>query len=289
MRHSLDQPSRDLLARYGATADEAIDLAEAALALAALTRHPAEGARAEDAAHVADYRDHLQDMCREVSEVIGGRDAPSLTERANALSFVLAERHGYGGDEETYDDLVNANLMRVIDRRRGLPVSLGILYLHAARAQGWTAEGLNFPGHFLIRREAAGERVILDPFNAGEVRTTADLRDILKVMSGAEAELRPDHYAAVGNRAILLRLEGNIKLRHLQADAIEQALDVVERMLLFAPGEAHLWREAALLNVELGRLKAARPNLERYIEMEPLPEVRERWVAYLRQLGGTLQ
>ena len=76
MRHSLDQPSRDLLARYGATADEAIDLAEAALALAALTRHPAEGARAEDAAHVADYRDHLQDISRDVSEVVGGREAP---------------------------------------------------------------------------------------------------------------------------------------------------------------------------------------------------------------------
>ncbi len=288
MRHSVDQLSRDLLARYGAAADEAIDLAEAALALAALTHHPAEGARAQDAEHLADYRDHLQEICRDVSEVVGGRDAPALAECAHALSAVLADRHGYRGDEETYDDLANANLMRVIDRRRGLPVSLGILYLHAARAQGWAAEGLNFPGHFLIRLEAAGDRVILDPFNAGQVRTTADLRDILKVMSGAEAELKPDHYAPVGNRAILLRLEGNIKLRHLQADAIEQALEVVERMVLFAPDEAHLWREAGLLNAQLGRLKAARGNLERYIDMEPLPEVRERWVGYLRQLGDKL-
>jgi len=56
-----------------------------------------------------------------------------------ALTQVMAEEHGYGGDRQHYDDLQNANLIRVIDRRRGLPVALGILYLHAARAQGWRA------------------------------------------------------------------------------------------------------------------------------------------------------
>ena len=62
-----------------------------------------------------------------------------------ALARTFCERFDYRGDSETYDDTQNADLIRVIRRRRGLPVALGILYLHAARAQGWPAVGLNFP------------------------------------------------------------------------------------------------------------------------------------------------
>jgi regulator of sirC expression with transglutaminase-like and TPR domain len=87
-------------------------------------------------------------------------------DRVAALTQVMAEEHGYNGDRQHYDDLQNANLIRVIDRRRGLPVALGILYLHAARAQGWRAAGINFPGHFLIAVEHDGERAHPRPVRA---------------------------------------------------------------------------------------------------------------------------
>ena len=74
---------------------------------------------------------------------------------ASEPAEILAERHRLLGDDQTYDDLENANLISVIDRRRGLPVALSILYIHAARRQGWPVEGSNFPGHFLIRLAAA--------------------------------------------------------------------------------------------------------------------------------------
>ena len=69
----------------------------------------------------------------------GGRDRRRCRRgRVAALARTLVGRHGYAATTSTYDDLQNANLMRVIDRKRGLPVALGILYIHAARRQGWT-------------------------------------------------------------------------------------------------------------------------------------------------------
>jgi regulator of sirC expression with transglutaminase-like and TPR domain len=66
--------------------------------------------------------------------------------------------------------------MRVIDRRKGLPVTLGILYLHAARAQGWSIVGLSFPGHFLLRIDHKGARAIIDPFNDGQRHDAGAMR-----------------------------------------------------------------------------------------------------------------
>ena len=78
-----------------------------------------------------------------------GSAANSARERADALSQVMAEEFGFVGDRDTYDDPANADLIRVLDRRRGLPVSLSILYVAAARRLGWTADVLDVPGHVL--------------------------------------------------------------------------------------------------------------------------------------------
>ena len=132
-----------ILAQIAASSDAEIDLAEGALALAAFERPQVPFAR---------YRAHLAELAEEVAKD-GARDLEEGGERAALLARVLFGRYGYEGDRLTYDDLQNANLIRVIDRRKGLPVALGILVIHAARAQGWTMAGLNFPAHFLVRLE----------------------------------------------------------------------------------------------------------------------------------------
>ena len=232
-----------VLKAAGSKPDAEIDLVEAALALAVLDRPRVDLAR---------YRDHAAALAAEVGARLG--DGLPIVE---ALNRVILQTHGYAGDTLTYDDIQNANLMRVIDRRKGLPVALGILFLHAARAQGAAADGLNFPGHFLIRVDAADGRQIVDPFHDGRIRTAADLRDLLKATAGLEAELDPRHYEAVGNRQILVRLQNNIKARHERAGRAEDALRVVRRMLLFAPGMMELWREAGVIEARLGNLAAA--------------------------------
>ena len=153
----------------------------------------------------------------------------------------------------------------------GLPVSLGILYIHAARAQGWAVDGLAFPGHFLVRMDEGDRRVIVDPFHRGQVLEAGHLRGLLKQFQGADAELEPGHYAPVGNRAILLRLQNNIKSRALQASDGARAAAVLERMLLIAPDAGGLWHELGMVRARLGTIKDAVEALERSLAC-PLPE-----------------
>jgi regulator of sirC expression with transglutaminase-like and TPR domain len=242
-----------LLRRYGHADDADIDLADAALALAALGR--------PDAA-LAPYRTHLRTLAMDVTAA-SKHEGLDLAARIHALNTVLFEDYGYTGDNETYNDLRNADLMSVIDRRRGLPIALSILYIHAARAQGWAIEGVNFPGHFLLRLHAGGTAAIVDPFNGGRLRGAEDLGKLIKSIAGDDAELQPEHCQPAGNRQMLLRLQNNIKLRLLRDDKLAEAAAVVERMLLIAPDEPGLWHEAGVLQGKIGNLRASMAALEK--------------------------
>jgi len=249
-----------VLRRIARTKGPVVDIAEAALALASFDRPRVALER---------YRHHLTVLAQDLAEATAGEGSGesglSIERRQALLSAIMVEKHGYEGDRLTYDDLQNANLMRVIDRRKGLPVALGILYIHAARAQGWAAVGLNFPGHFLIRLDGEGGRIILDPFNAGRACESSELRELLRRTQGEKASLSPEHYSAADDRDVLLRLQNNIKLRLIRDEQIERAVRVIEGMLLFAPDQAPLWREAGLLHAHLGNLKAAIEALERFL------------------------
>ena len=187
---------RDLCAGDG----RRLDLLEAALALAVMHR--------SEAIDLVPLRQHVTAMADSVADLVHRRGA-----NPEALGEIVASAYGYRGDNETYDDLQNADLARVIERRKGLPVALSILYLHIARAQGWQAEGLGFPGHFLIRIGVEGARHVVDPFHDGAVRDASDLRELLRKVLGPEAELTPAHFDTVPDRDVLLRLENNVRLQ----------------------------------------------------------------------------
>ncbi len=256
--------------------EASLPLAEAALALAALDRPRVDLAR---------YHDHLAALGREVGEAAES----GVADPVDALNSVIIGRYGYAGDTLTYDDLQNANLMRVIDRRKGLPVALGILYIHAARAQGWDMAGLAFPGHFMVRLEHGSERRIIDPFHEGRVREAAELRELLKSAAGQAAELAPAHYADVSDRAVLLRLQNNVKLRLVQTRQMEKALAAIDSMMLFAPDEASLWWESSQINTALGKLRAAIAALERFLALCQDGAQRHRAATLLQQLRARLQ
>jgi regulator of sirC expression with transglutaminase-like and TPR domain len=277
------------LAALGALPDDSIDVAEAALYLAALD-HPGKP--------VNPYRDHLAAMCHSLGcrrDAYRDQFRPdpnddlSAQERGVLLAEVVAGEWSYQGDSATYEDPQNADLMRVIDRRKGLPVSLGILYLHVARAQGWPADGLNFPGHFLIRLDGnGGDRVILDPFHGGQQMQVPDLRSMLKLVSGQGAELTPENYLALSSRDILMRLQSNVKLRMLESGRIDGALEAVRRTMLLVPDDHRLWREAGLMYMRLGDLEAALESLDHYLSMAPAGEDRSRIEQVMSELHERL-
>ena len=261
----------------GASGERVLPIAEAALALASFERPRVAFKR---------YRDHLRLLARDVGRHPGA--AGDLAARARALNEIILLKNGYSGDELSYDDLQNANLMRVVDRRKGLPVALGILYIHAARAQGWDIAGLAFPGHFLVRLADGAERVIVDPFHGGQICGAAELRELLKAATGQDSELSPEHYTTVSDRDVLLRLQNNLKARLLQAQHHDRALAVIETMLMLAPDLAELWREAGMLHRHLGNMRAAGAALEQYVVRAPDGAARHQAAAILQQLRTQL-
>jgi regulator of sirC expression with transglutaminase-like and TPR domain len=263
----------------GALPDSEIDLADAALQLARVDAPQSDWRAA---------RLHLSEIARAAASVaveIGPDDLPAQTA---ALSALLGEEYGYRGDTETYDDLDNANLIRVIERRRGLPVALGILWLHAARSAGWDAHGVDFPGHFLIALEGARTKMVLDVFNGGQPLDGRDLRRLLRRIEGGKGEPRPGLLAPIGARAVLLRLQNNIKQRRLNALDLAGAVACAEDMLRIAPDEAHLWRETAVLHERLDQVAAALRCFERFLELVPAGDAAARARAAMDELRSRL-
>ncbi len=230
------------LRQLGEAVDGCHDIAGAALMLSALDNPGRE---------LDSYVEHLAELAEQARlEASLATDAQS---GAAALATVLAGRYGYDGDRLCYDDPRNADLILVIDRRRGLPVALGILYLHAARAAGFKAEGLNSPGHFLLRLDVRGTKALIDPFNGG---TTVE-QDCFGALPG----IREEPGAAVrpaDDIEILLRLENNLKARAIETGELPRALTLAKRMVLIAPRRAELWVDLAQLHEEEGELGAAR-------------------------------
>jgi regulator of sirC expression with transglutaminase-like and TPR domain len=271
---------RTRLVKIGQLPDQHIDLADAALILAAAER---------PGVSLDPYRRHLERLVADVRAYAGGtRPEAPLNLRIEALVQVIVRKYGYGGTESVFDDLEAANLMRVIDSRSGLPIVIGILFIHTARALGWPMQGLDFPGRFLVRIEADGKRRILDPFGGGRVLGAPDMREMFKAVAGNHVELTPNHYREMGNRDMLLRLQGNIKARLLRGERLYDAVETIEAMLLFAPASTELWREAGLLHARLDHVKDAVAALEEYMRQSGGDNARYNTSILLQELRTRL-
>ena len=243
------------LKEIGLASSDEIDLGNAALMLARASRPDTE---------IAPYLRHFEQLRSGVDEYAG--NAIDLSTQHEALVQVICRRFGYTGELKLFDALEAANLMRVIDRRAGLPVALGIIYISVAQKLGWSACGINFPGRFLMRLEAGCERRIIDPFEPWQAIDTQGLRRRLKRLVGKNAELKPCYYDPLTSRTILLRLEENRRVRLIASQRWEEAGQAVESMLMIAPNNAGLWRERAFLEARLGRPCAAIESLEKSLQ-----------------------
>ena len=229
-----------------------LDIAAAALGLARLKRVGLD---------LTPYFVHLDAAADSVRHKVdrNGR------EPSEALSAVLAGGFRYRGDAETYDDPANADLTRVIERRKGLPVALGIIWISTARAVGWAAEGLDVPGHFLIRIAGANAVRVLDPFHGGRIMGPDDVRSLLLSL-GSAAALDTDRLEALPDRDVLLRLQNNKKLRCFQAGQIDEGLACLETMRRVAPDRADLVHEQAAVLAKAGSVKRASDILRGYLQ-----------------------
>ena len=173
----------------------------------------------------------------------------------------------------------------MIERRRGLPIALSVLYIEVGRRAGVELDGVGFPGHFLIcTRKAEGEpRFYVDPFHAGKVLTRADLLARLTEMQApsdrADAMLGPAPASQ-----ILLRMSYNLKGSYLALRDLPAAIRQIDRILAIAPGQLEEHRDRGLLLAEGGRGDDALASLRRYLELAPDADDRDIITEVIAQL-----
>lgn len=271
------------LESYGDRKDDDVPLFDGALLLAAV-RH--QGLSLDR------YKNHVKKMAKAVGEehlrLMAAGEGDTLETRLAALKTVLVYEYEYHGDIETYDDLDNADIVRVIDRRKGMPITLSIIYIAVAREIGWDMVGLNWPGHFLVRMDHEGQRLIFDPFDGCKIMQAQDLRQLLKASLGEGAELSSTYYDAATNRDILVRLQNNIKIRQIETEDYAGALETVQLLLLISPNEYRLQLDAGVLYARTGQAERAMVALEDYISRAPADKDRHDAAILLQHIKQTL-
>ncbi|MBA3503215.1 MAG: transglutaminase-like domain-containing protein [Myxococcota bacterium] len=200
-----------------------------------------------------DFPERDVDTYREQLDSIASFAAPEVTKasggigRARAISDCLFERLGFCGNTDDYYDPRNSFLADVLDRRTGIPISLSVLYLEVARRVGVLAQGVNFPGHFLVRVAIEDAWLFLDPFAGGRALTPGDLEALLKKTTSPDAVLDPSVIAAASKRQILARMLVNLAGIYGRQGDLVRSLDVLERLAVLEPNNPRITRDLSQL------------------------------------------
>lgn len=232
------------LASIGQAPDERFPLFEAAL-LCAVHEDPA---REEAVA-----RRVLEDAAARVKARLR-RESPE-----DALSEAVAGDLCFGGDMLTLDDPANTDIISVCERRKGLAVALGVIFIEAARRCGLPVQGVDFPGHFLLRIETEEGPLALDPFSEGRVVLPSELiRRALRTGLTPDVADRLDILMSpVKDRQVLIRLQNNIYARAIRARDFVSAERSALRRALLDPTDHRPWIDVATAREGQGALAGA--------------------------------
>jgi regulator of sirC expression with transglutaminase-like and TPR domain len=200
-----------------------------------------------------EYPQRDLDEYREMLDAISARALPDVRAaetgiaRARAISDHLFDRLGYTGNVDDYYDPRNSFLCDVIERRMGIPISLSVVYLEIARRVGVLAQGVNFPGHFIVRVAIEDAWLFLDPFSGGRALTPSDLEALLRKTTTPNAVLEPSVIAAASKRQIVARILVNLAGIYGRNGDLVRSLDVLERLAILEPSNPRIARDLSQL------------------------------------------
>ncbi|OGF13257.1 MAG: hypothetical protein A2W00_08550 [Candidatus Eisenbacteria bacterium RBG_16_71_46] len=214
----------------------------------------------------------------------------NLQKLARLRNFLFEELK-FRGDRQDYYSPRNSLLHEVLERRRGIPITLAIVMMELGWRAGIPLEGVGFPGHFLVRLAGEPKDLLLDPYKRGMSVHEEDCRRMLQDVTGGRVEFEPSLIASVGKRDMIVRLLHNLKGAYLRSEDDALALAAVDRLLLLCPDDAQEMRDRGLLLYRLKRYGQALEGLNRYLAAQPHAadrETVERHLQTLRQLVASL-
>ena len=257
MSHTKER-TRQRFAEAVSREDDEIELAEAALLIAA-EEYPN--------LIIGDYLRKLDLFAEQAKRSV----APSGTpiEIINGLNRTIFHELGFQGNTEHYYDPRNSFLSQVIDRRKGIPITLSLIHLEVARRIGLELLPVGLPGHFLLKHAGRAGELFIDPFNGGRVMNDAEVAELLAEVTSGRLKLSNEHLTPVTNKQMLTRILANLYGVYARGMDYTRALAAVERMRLIAPNTASHVRDRGLLLAAMNRSHDAVAELEHYLKLEP--------------------
>jgi regulator of sirC expression with transglutaminase-like and TPR domain len=220
-------------------------------------------------------------------------DAGAL-QRLRLLNTYFFHELGFAGNVNDYHDWRNSYLHEVLHTRRGIPITLALLYIEIAGQAGLVAQGVSFPGHFLVKLRLPRGEVLIDPFSGHSLSRSA-LAERLTPHSPANLDAADeDALLAVmlrpaGSREVMARLLRNLKAVHHASNDWHRLCAVLQRMVVLLPQSFEEQRELALAWAAAGEPARAAAALALYLQQRPLcddaPTLHRQLLAW-RQAAG---
>ncbi|HYC54364.1 MAG TPA: transglutaminase-like domain-containing protein [Candidatus Binatia bacterium] len=211
----MPQDATTLFADLVSRADSDIHLPAAALAIARIEYPHLD---------MSGYLAETAELARNAASVVAASDE---TDPLVPLHELLFEEYGFDGDRKSYYDPRNSFLNDVLERRRGIPITLSVIYLEAGRAAGIELDGIGFPGHFLVCHSPT--RRFVDVYNQGRFLERVAFMDLLRRQGIGAESWRDDFLMPVTHTQMLSRMLNNLR-RHYAQDGNQRALATVAEM-----------------------------------------------------------
>jgi regulator of sirC expression with transglutaminase-like and TPR domain len=171
------------------------------------------------------------------------------------INWVLYQEEGFRGNVDDYADPLNSDLDAVLERRTGIPVSLGAVYLAVARGVGLELAGVNLPAHFVLRTVAPEAEFFIDAFHAGAILDRDACARLVANASGRVCVLSDRDFAPMTTAAVLARMLRNLKSIYASASDFASALPITRRLAALDPSnpdESRDWGVSAALSARPG-------------------------------------
>ena len=216
------------------------------------------------------YLHSLHDMAAEVEKRLPQERYPLKV--INTINDYLFNYLGYRGNSKNYYDLRNSFLNEVIDSRKGIPITISVVYLEIAKLIGFSMSGVGMPGHFLVRPDFPESGIFIDTFNRGEILFAQDCLAKIQNLYQQPLELEPRFLDSVSNRHILMRMLTNLKYIYLSSNQLSKSLEIISGILMLFPNHPKELRDRGLIYYQLDQPKQAYQDLEYYLAIWPHAE-----------------
>jgi len=218
-------------------------------------------------------------------ELAGRMPLPwSIHGAIDALNGYLFHDQGLQGDRESFENPENAVLPKVLERRRGLPIALSILWIDLARRLGLDAVGVGLPGHFITGLRLDLGSLYFDPFHAGHPVGDEEAARLVRRSTGGRIAFTPAMLEPLSHRAILARLVRNLHARYLRSQAWGEAFWTATHLVLLSPEDPLPYRDRAFVRLKRGEVLEALKDLQEAIRLgqDSDPQIAE-WVERLKK------